>query len=167
MADLLPQERLQPALLDRLTDLDPTNPQESRDDRVISLTRLRDSVRRDIGWLLNVVQLSAVEAMEDYPNVARSVVNFGIPALAGNHLVRKDLRRLEETILKALLHFEPRILPNSLHVEVTPGSETTGNRALQFTIRGEMWARPIPQSLYLKTELDLDTGSSRVTDQGR
>ena len=167
MADLIAQERLQPALLDRLTDLEPSKTQESREDRVISMAKLRESVRRDVTWLFNTVQLSATESLDDYPNVASSVLNFGIPALAGNSIVRKDVRRLEEAILTALARFEPRILPGTLGVEVASDSQEYGNRALHFAIRGEMWARPVPQSLYLKTELDLESGTSSVVDQGR
>jgi type VI secretion system protein ImpF len=40
MADLTQKDRLQPSLLDRLTDTDPERKQESRDARVISPSRL-------------------------------------------------------------------------------------------------------------------------------
>ena len=55
MADLKRQERLQPALLDRLLDEDPSNPAESVDKRVLSLTQLRASVLRDLAWLFNTI----------------------------------------------------------------------------------------------------------------
>ena len=38
---LLPQNRLQPALLDRLTDEEPDRKQEPREARVLSKSRLR------------------------------------------------------------------------------------------------------------------------------
>ena len=41
MAELLPQERLQPSLLDRLTDDAPESKEESRDKRVLNLAQLR------------------------------------------------------------------------------------------------------------------------------
>jgi type VI secretion system protein ImpF len=41
-------ERLQPSLLDRLTDDDPTNSKETRDSRVIDLRRLREIIQRDL-----------------------------------------------------------------------------------------------------------------------
>ena len=53
MAELTPKERLQPSLLDRLTDDAPAEKVESREQRVLSLTKLRQSVNRDLGWLLN------------------------------------------------------------------------------------------------------------------
>ncbi len=48
MADKMMSERLQPSLLDRLTDENPTNPNEVRDARVIDIRRLREIVQRDL-----------------------------------------------------------------------------------------------------------------------
>ncbi len=62
MADqLLPQDRLQPALLDRLTDDEPDKKQEPREARVLSKSRLRQSVLRDLAWLFNATRLEAVD----------------------------------------------------------------------------------------------------------
>ena len=67
MAELTVKERLQPSLLDRLTDDEPDKNVESRDRRVISLERLRECVMRDLGWLLNTGKLSQVQNLDAYP----------------------------------------------------------------------------------------------------
>ena len=51
MADLLPSERLQPCLLDRLTDQDPDQRKEGREQRVVSMRKYREAVLRDLGWV--------------------------------------------------------------------------------------------------------------------
>src|SRR3954447_25204241 len=48
-----PLERLQPALLDRLTDQRPHEKVEARRERVISEQQLREAVRRDLTWLFS------------------------------------------------------------------------------------------------------------------
>ena len=48
MATLRAQDRLQPALLDRLTDDNPESRSESTEARVINRSRLRDMVLRDL-----------------------------------------------------------------------------------------------------------------------
>ena len=58
---LLPQDRLQPALLDRLTDDEPDKKQEPREARVLSKSRMRQSVLRDLAWLFNATRLEAVD----------------------------------------------------------------------------------------------------------
>jgi len=83
MAELTTQERLQPSLLDRLTDDEPDSKQESRERRVLSLPRLREAVLRDLAWLFNTTHLAVAEDLSNYPYVARSVLNFGMPELTG------------------------------------------------------------------------------------
>jgi len=60
MAELTQKERLQPSLLDRLTDDEPHSQQEPRDKRVLSMHRLRESVLRDVSWLLNADSMESV-----------------------------------------------------------------------------------------------------------
>ena len=78
-----PKERLQPSLLDRLTDDEPDRAVESRDKRVLSPYRLRESVRRDLSWLFNTTNLASSLDLERFPQVESSTLNFGLPDLTG------------------------------------------------------------------------------------
>lgn len=164
MAELTTQERLQPSLLDRLTDDEPGKHDESRDKRVITANRLRECVTRDIAWLLNCVNLGADEVLADYPEVARSVLNFGIPDLTGTALAGVDAATLQRQLRAALLAFEPRLTASTLLVTVNTDSTRMDRQSLVFNIESEMWAQPIPLKLYLKTEVDLETGAFRVSE---
>ena len=64
MAELTPQERLFPSLLDRLSDDQPLEQKESRDRRVFSVSKLRAAVLRDLAWLLNTCHLAASEDLK-------------------------------------------------------------------------------------------------------
>lgn len=162
MAELTTQERLQPSLLDRLTDDAPTQKMESREQRVISATRLRECVTRDIAWLLNCVNLG--EGLDDFPDAARSTINFGIPDLTGAALAGVDVADLQRQLRDALLTFEPRLTPQTLRVVVDAKTEQMDQRSLTFRIESEMWAQPLPLNLYLRTEVDLETGSVNVAE---
>jgi len=164
MAELTTQERLQPSLLDRLTDDEPGKADESREKRVISATRLRDCVARDMSWLLNCVNLGVDEDLADYPEVARSVLNFGIPDLTGMALSGVDAHVLQRQIKDAILAFEPRLTANTLRVTVNADTKRMDRQSLIFNIESEMWAQPIPLNLYLKTEVDLETGKFIVSE---
>src|SRR4051812_41102815 len=98
MADLTPKERLQPSLLDRLTDDEPDKNVESRDKRLLSPLRLRDCVLRDQAWLFNTPNLATVQDLSDFPNVQQSTVNFGLPDLAGRTLTSVDPIELERLL---------------------------------------------------------------------
>jgi type VI secretion system protein ImpF len=167
MAELLPQEKLQPSLLDRLTDHAPDAREEARDKRVLSLAQLRASVLRDVGWLLNTVHLQASQDLSAWPAVAKSTVNYGIPDLAGASIAGKSTAVLERAVRQAVLDFEPRIVSDTVKVTVRIEPEQMNRRAMLFIIEGQLWAQPIPQSLYLKTELDLETGAVTVTETSR
>lgn len=164
MAELTPQERLQPSLLDRLTDRAPDSRSESRDHRVLSMQKLRAAVLRDLRWLLNTGQLETTEDLERYPEVAKSVLNFGMPDISGLNLSGVDTESLERTVRDAIVQFEPRLSANTVKVTVVRDTEQMGRNALTFNIEGQLWAEPTPMALYLKTELDLETGDVSVRD---
>jgi len=167
MAELTPQERLQPSLLDRLTDENPASGVESRDQRVISWQRLRDFVRRDLGWLLNCVHLEATEDLSPWPLVAHSVLNYGVPDTAGVPLASVQVEALQKRVRQAVLDFEPRLVRNRLSVTVEAQRESMNRNSLVFLIEGEMWAQPAPQSVYIRTELDLESGAVTVSEGRR
>ena len=166
MADLTQKDRLQPSLLDRLTDNDPERKQESRDSRVLSPNRLRECVRRDLAWLMNTTHFKAVQDLDDYPLVARSVLNFGLPDLAGRTSSTVDAVTLEQSIRKVILDFEPRLVARTLRVKLVIDDAKMNHNSMSFDIEAELWAQPLPLRLFLRTAVDLETGSIDVIDQG-
>ncbi|HVT08973.1 MAG TPA: type VI secretion system baseplate subunit TssE [Polyangia bacterium] len=167
MAELTQKERLQPSLLDRLTDDEREQSQESRDKRVLSPARLRECVRRDLSWLLNTTHLAALENLDGHPDVQRSVLNYGMPDLAGRTVSSVDARLLERLLVKVIADFEPRLLRSSIKVKIIADSQKMNHNAMCFGIEAELWAQPLPLRLFLRTDIDLETGSVSVTDQGQ
>jgi type VI secretion system protein ImpF len=160
MPELAVIEKLQPCLLDRLSDDEPNKAQESRAQRVVSLQRYRQGVLRDLQWLFNASAHLPNEGhsdinLEDYPEAFRSVINFGTRHLFG--VMTPSLRELERQLTEALYTFEPRILRNSLKVR----SRVEGNLVV-LDVQGELWANPLPEQLHIKTMLDLETGHCSV-----
>jgi type VI secretion system protein ImpF len=166
MAELTPKERLQPSLLDRLTDDEPGKQRETREKRVLSPRQLKQSVIRDLEWLLNAADLASVQDLSAYPHAVDSVINYGLPDLAGKNVSGLEIGALERTLRRAILRFEPRILRNSLRIRVIVDEQHMSHNALRFDIEGELWGQPMPQQLFLKTEVDLETGAFEVGEQG-
>jgi type VI secretion system protein ImpF len=164
MAELTPKERLQPSLLDRLTDDEPDNRRESADKRVLSPYRLRESVRRDLTWLFNTTSLTAMQDLSDYPEVERSTVNFGIADLTGHTASSVDETALARLLRRAIAEYEPRLLPDTVKVQAIVDPERHGPNTLRFQIEAELWSQPLPLRLYLQTDLDLEDGEARVTE---
>jgi type VI secretion system protein ImpF len=165
MPELTPQERLQPALLDRLTDEEPEKEQEPRERRVMTKSRLRQAVLRDLAWLFNATRLESTSDLSGLNEVRRSVINYGLPALAGRAASSVDVVALERSIRQAIIDYEPRILANTLQVTalLEPRSLDHHN-VIGVEIRSELWAQPVPLELLVRTEIDLETGKVQITD---
>lgn len=164
MADLSRRERLQPSLLDRLTDNNPEHRRESLDQQTLTMSQLRQAVLRDLAWLLNTTNLEATEDLDGTPRVAAAVLNFGVPGFAGLVAASERVSTLESAIEDAIRRFEPRIRADSLRVRVREATEDQAVPTLVFDIHGELWAQPVPQQLFLETSIDIDTRLAVVTD---
>ena len=166
MAELLHSERLQPSLLDRLTDDAPANHAESKEQRVLSLRQLKQCVLRDLTWLLNTAAMESMVDLTDFPYVSHSVLNYGTPVLSGTHLTSMDVPHIEKKLRQAIVDFEPRILPDSIKLQLITDDGQMNHRALSFKIEGDLWAQPLPMALYIRSELDMETGEVTVKDLG-
>ncbi|MBV9756165.1 MAG: type VI secretion system baseplate subunit TssE [Alphaproteobacteria bacterium] len=165
MADIVSRERLQPSLLDRLTDNAPEQKRESFDQQTLNMAQLRQAVLRDLGWLLNSTNLATTTELKSLPLVARSTVNYGIPGFAGLISSAARLTGVEAALAEAIRAFEPRIRPDTLRVRMRERTEDEPGPSVQFEIRGELWAYPAPQQIFVQTAIDLETRLAQVTDQ--
>jgi type VI secretion system protein ImpF len=150
-------ERLQPSLLDRLTDLEPEKRTESRDARVIDINRLREIIRRDLSWLLNASNLDTEIDAARYPRIFQSVVNYGVREVSGTFTGVERAEQIRKSMHTAIRRFEPRINEGTLDV-VLRTAEQGRQSVVVFDIVADMWAEPIPLQLYLRSEVDITTG---------
>jgi type VI secretion system protein ImpF len=167
MAELTPLEKLQPCLLDRLTDDEPGKKQESRNQRVVSLQRYREAVLRDLSWLLNTHADAGQSGLDEFNDIVSSVLNFGVQNVAGMTGSNLNVDDMRYQLIEAIQRFEPRILPDTLSIDTIIDPDAMSNRrSLSFEIRGVLWTQSIPESLFIKTELDLETGEARINRGG-
>jgi type VI secretion system protein ImpF len=132
--------------------------------RFASARSLRESVVRDLGWLMNSVRLSSVQDLAAFPYAARSSLNFGLPDLAGRTLTSIKVPELEAELREAIITYEPRLVPESVSVAVRDATTDFGINSMQFTIEAMLMAYPAPLALCLRTEIDLETGEVSVAE---
>ncbi len=183
-----PKDRLQPCLLDRIVG--DTALGHMRGPSGLTAREMREALRRDLAWLLSAKGLGAahqarrwtaeefrvgadqddVESrypnLDEFPRVAASVLNFGGPVLAGRASSSIDAAQVEREVEAAIRAYEPRIDSRSLKVHVLLREDQMNRNALLLTIEGTMWAQPMPEHLYLRTEVDLESGNVAVQDTG-
>ncbi len=164
MAELTPLERLQPCLLDRLTDDEPEKTEESRNQRVISQARYKRGVLRDLEWLFGASAHLPEEGrrqfkLSDYPEAYRSVINFGMRQLCG--MLAPNMDELERELAESVRVFEPRIINHTLTVKAS-----VERHVVTIEMFGELWANPVSEKLFIKTSIDLENGQCSLGDGG-
>lgn len=140
---------------------------------VVSARVLREAVRRDIEALFNTErfestpllsdleteQASDLPALDDFPEVRRSVINYGVPSFSGRSSRDFDRDALAREIKTVLAIFEPRLKESATKVTVTLGDKMVG---LKIEIDGILIMTPTPERLRLRTTVNLDNGLART-----
>lgn len=153
--------RVTSSVLDRLLDFEPKASEEAPKSRSKSLAELKQSVRRDLEWLLNTRSYPG-EIDEHLEEVNKSVMMFGLPDFTGMS-ARSDseLKRLARTLEKAMKTFEPRFL--NLKVSLEPVSNI--DRLLKFRIEAQLNIEPSPEPIAFDTILQLGSGDFQVVEK--
>jgi type VI secretion system protein ImpF len=129
-----------------------------------SLHDARVCIKRDLDWLLNASQFAPQEQLSDYPEITRSVLNYGMPDFTGKTISGFDPIKIERLLKQVIINFEPRIIERTLVVRVIADRTMHDHNALAFEIEGELWTEPQPLHLHLRTEFQLEDGNVSVFD---
>ncbi len=152
--------RITPSVLDRLLDFEPKSSTESPKSRSRSLAELKQSVRRDLEWLLNSRQYIG-EVDENLEEVPRSLAVYGLPDFTGiSAKSNSELKRLSNSVENALKIFEPRFL--DLKVSLEPVNNI--DRLLKFRIEAQLNIEPSPEPIAFDTVLQLGSGDFKVKE---
>ncbi|SEN18399.1 type VI secretion system protein ImpF [Paracoccus alcaliphilus] len=145
---------------------------------IVTSDVLREAVRRDIEMLFNIERLEAdyllteqqmmtsespAELLRNYPEVRRSVLNYGVPAFSGRRGSDFDHEALARELKEVLTIFEPRLKRESIRVTVATGEKT----GLRILIDALLMLSPVPERLRLSTMVDLDSGRAETRMEER
>lgn len=127
----------------------------------ISESGLRREVNADLVDLLNTTNLDAAIGLEEAPEVAGSVLNFGFPDLSTRTIDEQRLVEISREIERALTTFEPRLSSETLKVGRDPFIDIEALR-IKFFIKADLRAEPIDVPVEFVAEVELDTGKIKV-----
>ncbi len=131
--------------------------------RSLSDGELKRLMSLDLEALLNTTNLesAAPELLDELPYVKKSILNFGMPDMA-NKTVDETMRidAIRDDLRKAILQFEPRLLPKSL--EIFRDTEGEDDLSIRFVVRSDMRADPVPTSVEFVTEVELQSGDIKI-----
>jgi len=149
--------------LDRLIDDDTDRSVEAIPTRTQSVRQMKDSLRRDLEWLLNTRRI-AVPPDESLKEVNRSLYVYGLPDFTAFSLNSpKDQAKLVRFLQGTVKLFEPRLA----NVRIVPLEGVTGKtRTLRFRIEGLLIMDPAPEHVSFDTVLELTSGEYEVRNAG-
>jgi type VI secretion system protein ImpF len=153
---------LVPSVLDRLIDFEPRVSTEPLASRPRTLAQLKESVKRDMEWLLNCKR-SPEPVPIGLPHLERSLLTFGLPDLSASSLLnaheQDSLRRAIET---AIRRFEPRL--TGVSVSQVQGLER--DRSIRFRIDAMLRIDPAPEPVTFDSMLQLTSKAFLVKGDG-
>jgi type VI secretion system protein ImpF len=150
--------RITNSLLDRLLDYEPEMSREAVASRSKSLRELKQSVRRDLEWLLNTRQIAG-GLPSDLKETNNSVAAYGLPDFT--HLSIDsggDQKFIKREVEEAVRRFEPRL--ENVLVSIESGSSP--ERVLRFRIDAHLRIDPAPEPITFDTLLQLGNGEYTV-----
>lgn len=162
---------LKPSVLDKLiAHLGRVKGDGSRDNAPCTIAEvdrfgereLRQVVIRDVAWIINDIAFGAAVPLDDYPEIATSVLNQGVPDMTSLRLARPNLQRRAADLAMTLKAFEPRLVPSSLAVTFDTEDVQNENK-VRFTITAELKGAVDERYIELKTAVALDSGDVEVT----
>lgn len=152
--------RITQSVLDRLIDDEPNVSSEAPKSRSGSLRELKQSVRRDLEWLLNT-RCHGDESVDEDLECRRSVAFYGLPDIMGmSPKSPAEQKRLTKALEAAIRIFEPRFL--DLKVTLEPVNHV--DRQLKFRIEARLDMDPEPEPIAFDTVLQTGSGEFAVKE---
>ena len=153
--------RITPSIVDRLIDFEPKISTEAPKSHSQSLRELKQSVRRDLEWLLNT-RHTADKIPEGLEEVNRSLAIYGLPDFTGLSSKSLDDRKsLIRDIETALRIFEPRFM----NLKVTLEEINNVERGVKFRIQATLRVEPTPEPVVFDTILQVGSGAFEITEK--
>lgn len=122
---------------------------------------LRDEVSGNLAVLLNTVHLAATEDLSSVPEVARSILNFGMPDLASFTIDDTRVNDIAGEIRTAMMAYEPRIDPDSIKA-VRDHDADSAALELRFVVYAELFAEPLNIPVEYIAEVDTELAKFRI-----
>jgi len=161
MARIENEIRIKPSVLDRLIDYEPEISREPLKSRSKTLKELKQSVRRDLEWLLNT-RCHTEDLAEGLKELSESLFTYGLPDfsdLSDKHY--GDHKVLRRAIERSIRNFEPRLQD----VVVTAEPIDTLQRMVRFRIEARLKTDPVPEPVMFDTVLQLGNGQYQVQEK--
>jgi type VI secretion system protein ImpF len=153
--------RVTNSVLDRLIDYEPELSREAPASRSKNLRQLKQSLQRDLEWLLNTRQIPGGIPSE-LKETRDSLGSFGLPDFTALSIENaEDQKFIKREIEETVRRFEQRLEGVLVSIEPVSANE----RVLHFRIDARLKIDPVPEPITFDTVLQLGTGEYQVRSE--
>lgn len=123
---------------------------------------LRKHLQVDLNALLNTIELGSATDLSDFPHVDASIVNYGFRDLSSVAVAEINTPRIKQSIRMSLINHEPRLIPESIEIDVV---EPEGNerQRLAISVSAELMGDPVDIPLDFDAEVDISAGTLKMS----
>jgi type VI secretion system protein ImpF len=128
----------------------------------MSEAALQRTVGEDLENLMNTINLEAAIDIEEHDAVRRSILNYGFADVVHRSIDEIGVDDVGEEIQTALRIFEPRLVPDSVHV-ARDRTIDTSELKIRFVVRADLDCDPLNVPVEFVAELERDSGKITVS----
>jgi type VI secretion system protein ImpF len=118
---------------------------------------LRREVKHDLEQLMNSIALESAEDLGPFPEVKKSILNYGIPDMAHRTIDEASVSEVTREIEFALARYEPRLTRNTIKVHRDESADKTALK-LRFSVQGDLICNPINVPVEFVADVEYDSG---------
>lgn len=117
-----------------------------------------ETISRDLVLLLNSWEMLPVAETPYSEELQASVLNYGVPNMAGKSTKSSTLSNYQKQVRDAVLRFEPRLEPSTLTVEVALLPPPAGGSEFGLRIEGELRGLETRRRVQFRSRVSASTG---------
>jgi type VI secretion system protein ImpF len=123
---------------------------------------LRREVARDLEQLMNSIALESTEDLTVYPEVKKSILNFGFPDIAHRTIDEAGVEDVAREIEAALGRYEPRLVQNTIRVQRDDNADHVALR-VRFIVRADLSCNPVNVPIEFIADVEYDSGNILIS----
>lgn len=123
---------------------------------------LREHLQADLNALLDTIELGSAVPLDDLPHVRSSIINYGFRDLSNLSVTDIGKPQIKQAIRQSLINHEPRLVQQSIEVDVREPDDDNGQRA-SISVSAELMGDPIDIPLDFDAEIDMAAGKLKMS----
>ena len=113
---------------------------------------------------MNTTNLDATGALDEFAEVKRSILNFGMPDLIHRSIDEVRIEEVGDELIEALVNYEPRLVRGTIRAERDKAVDGTDLK-VRFVVRADLNCDPLNLPVEFVAEVERNTGQISISNR--